>query len=158
MLSNMRPPITILNTHPAFPIFVDMTWELGDFKPEPWIFSTPSFWVILNSSQFIWILLIYVNLCDKLSKKVVPKMEAQKLSTKHSQNGSPKTIQKKFPKWKPKVSPIKWRAEVWQTFTEQTRTQSINYKIHSVPEIHLVIYWVLASHPTSPSNLCTAIS
>ena len=34
---------------------------------------------------------------QKLSKKVVPKMEAQKLSKKSgSQNGSPKTFQKKW--------------------------------------------------------------
>ena len=41
-------------------------------------------------------------------KKVVPKMEAQKLSKKNgSQNGSPKTVPKKFPKWKPQDFPKK---------------------------------------------------
>ena len=62
---------------------------------------------------------------------MVPKMEAQKLSKKSgSQNGSPTIVQKKFPKWKPKVWLIKWPAKVWQTFTEQIRTQSITYKFH----------------------------
>ena len=35
----------------------------------------------------------------------VPKVEAQKLSKKSSQNGRPKTFQKRFPKWKPKNCP-----------------------------------------------------
>ena len=60
---------------------------------------------------------------QKLSKKVVPKMEAQKLSKKKFQNGNPKTFQKNvvpkmetqklskkkwFPKWKAKNFPKKW--------------------------------------------------